>query len=46
MTVTFSFANENYDKTKREGLGTSLFYLITENLKFDLGCSYMKAKFD
>jgi iron complex outermembrane receptor protein len=41
-----TFANENYDTIKREGLEASLSWLFTENLKFDLGYSYIKAKFD
>jgi iron complex outermembrane receptor protein len=41
-----TFTNENYDKTKREGLETSLFWLITESVKLDLGYSYLNAKFD
>ncbi len=41
-----TFMNQNYDKIKREGLEASLFWLITENLKCDLGYSYVKAIFN
>jgi iron complex outermembrane recepter protein len=41
-----TFASENYDKTKREGLETSFFWLLTESLKLDVGYSYTKARFD
>jgi iron complex outermembrane receptor protein len=41
-----TFANENYNKIKREGLEASLSWILSENMKFDLGYSYIKAKFD
>lgn len=41
-----TFANENYDRTKRDGIETSLFYLIIEGLKLDLNYTYLKARFD
>lgn len=41
-----TFANENYDKTKRDGIEANLFYLIMEGLKLDLNYTYIKAKFD
>lgn len=40
-----TFTNENYKKTKRQGLEARLFLLATKDLKADLGYSYTKAKF-
>jgi iron complex outermembrane receptor protein len=40
-----TYANENYDKTKREGLEASVFWLMTDNLRLDFGYSYTKARF-
>ncbi len=42
----FTYANENYDKTKREGLEASFFWLISDKIRLDLGYSYTKARFD
>ncbi len=41
-----TFTNSNYDKTKREGLEASFFWLIVPSLRVDLGYTYMEAKFD
>ncbi|MGD0235866.1 MAG: TonB-dependent receptor, partial [Syntrophorhabdales bacterium] len=41
-----TFANENYDKTKRQGLETGLFFNIVKGLNLDLTYSYTEATFD
>ncbi|MDD5007640.1 MAG: TonB-dependent receptor [Syntrophorhabdaceae bacterium] len=38
--------NENYDRTKRQGLELSIFYQVTEALSLNGSYSYTEAKFD
>ena len=38
--------NENYDKTKRQGLESSLFFDLTTGLTLNLSYSYTEALFD
>ena len=42
----FTFANANFDKTKRQGIETQLLFVILESLKLRLGYSYTDAKLD
>ena len=41
-----TFANENYDRTKRQGIETSVFVGLTEKLSFNAAYSYTEALFD
>ncbi len=41
-----TFMNLNYDKTKRQGLETGLFFNIVKGLNLDLTYSYTEATFD
>lgn len=41
-----TFENLNYDRTKRQGLETGLFFNIVKGLNLDLTYSYTEAKFD
>jgi iron complex outermembrane recepter protein len=41
-----TFMNENYDKTKRQGIETGLYINILEGLDLDLTYSYTEARFD
>ena len=41
-----TFTNENYDKTKRQGLETGLFFNLVKGLNLDLTYSYTEATFD
>ena len=42
----YTWTNENYKKTKRQGVETQLNFIVTENLKLSVGYSYIDAKFD
>ncbi len=41
-----TFMNQNYDRTKREGIETGLYINIVKGLNLDLTYSYTEAKFD
>jgi iron complex outermembrane receptor protein len=41
-----TFANENYDRTKRQGAETSVFVGLTERLSLNAAYSYTEAIFD
>jgi iron complex outermembrane receptor protein len=41
-----TFMNQNYDKTKRQGIETGLYINILEGLDLDLTYSYTEARFD
>jgi len=41
-----TFANENYDRTKREGIETSLLFNLTQMFSLGLSYSYTQARFD
>jgi iron complex outermembrane receptor protein len=41
-----TFANENYDRTKRQGLESTLFVGLAEGLGLDVAYSYTEALFD
>ena len=41
-----TFANENYDRTKRQGVETSVFVGLTEKLSLNAAYSYTEALFD
>ncbi len=41
-----TFSNENYDRTKREGVETGLSIILRKDLKLDVAYSYIKANFD
>jgi iron complex outermembrane receptor protein len=38
--------NENYERTKREGFETNLYFILGKGLKLSVYYSYIKAKFD
>jgi iron complex outermembrane receptor protein len=42
----YTFTNANYERTKRQGVETQLNFIVTENLKFGVGYSYIDVKFD
>jgi iron complex outermembrane receptor protein len=42
----YTYTNENYEKTKRQGIETQLNFVVTESLKLGIGYSYTDAKFD
>ncbi|MCX5803872.1 MAG: TonB-dependent receptor, partial [Proteobacteria bacterium] len=42
----YTFTNANYERTKRQGVETQLNFIVTENLKFGVGYSYIDTKFD
>lgn len=42
----YTFTNENYKKTKRQGVETQFNFIVTENIKLGIGYSYTDAKFD
>jgi iron complex outermembrane receptor protein len=39
-------ANENYDRTSRQGVESSLFFILTKGLTLNLTYSYTQARFD
>ena len=41
-----TFQNSNYGKTKRQGIETTLFWMIVPGLRLDLGYTYLDAVFD
>lgn len=42
----FTFANSNFEKTSRRGVETQLNFLVTKDIKLNVGYSYTEAKFD
>ncbi len=41
-----TFTNSNYERTKREGIETSIFIVPADRIRFSLNYSYIKATFD
>ncbi len=41
-----TYQNSNYGKTKRQGIESTLFWIIVPGLRLDLGYTYMDATFD
>jgi len=42
----FTFANANYEKTRRQGIEAQMNFFVMKDIKLGIGYSYTEAKFD